>query len=130
MTGRLASFFTLFLLASFARAADRPTDPREALKPFQDLIGSWRGTGEPEGTRQEKQRGFWIETMSWEWGFKGQDAWLQVMFEKSKHFTKGELRYLPEKDAYQFTVSTPAKESLIFTGTQKDSRLTLEREDP
>ena len=68
--------------------------------------------------------------MTWEWGFKGQDAWLQVTFDKSKHFTKGELRYLPEKDAYQFTVSTPAKESLAFTGTQKDSRLTLERDDP
>ena len=89
------------------RAADKPT-AKEALRGFNDLIGSWRGTGEPEGTRQEKQRGFWIETMSWEWGFKGQDAWLQAMFEKSKHFTKGELRYLPEKDAYQFTVSTPA----------------------
>src|SRR5262245_14549573 len=67
---------------------------KEALQPFNDLIGSWRGTATPAGTKEEQQKNFWVETITWEWQFKGKDAWLTVSFEKSKHFTKGTLRYL------------------------------------
>src|SRR5438105_2349034 len=89
----------VFLLVSglVASAADTapPRRPKEALQAFNDLIGSWRCTGQPEGSRAEKQRGFWTESMDWQWQFKGDDAWLEVAFDKGKHFTKGELRYLP-----------------------------------
>src|SRR5437764_216646 len=30
-----------------------PASPKEALQPFKDLIGSWKGSGAPEGTREE-----------------------------------------------------------------------------
>ena len=55
------------LLVMVTAEAVRPADkaaqptPREALQKFQDQIGSWRGTGQPEGSREEKQRGFWQE---------------------------------------------------------------------
>jgi hypothetical protein len=103
--------------------------PKQALQELQDLIGSWKGTGVPSGTRDEKQKGFWTETVSWEWQFKDKDAWFKVAFDKSKHFTGGDLRYLPDKDVYQLTLATPNKESLIYTGQVKDRILTLERED-
>src|SRR5262249_58372315 len=103
--------------------------PREALQALNDLIGPWRGTGMPEGTQQEKQKGFWVEKLAWQWQFKGDDAWLEVAFDKGKHFTKGELRYLPGEDRYRFTVQTPAKETLTFVGALADRRLTLERAD-
>ncbi len=102
---------------------------REALKPFNDLIGSWRGTGTPEGTREEKQKGFWIETLNWSWQFKGDDAWLTATIDKGKYFTKGELRYLADKDSYQLTLTTAAKDRVVFTGKLDDGRLTLTRED-
>ena len=75
-------------------AADAPAKrpAREALKPFNDLIGTWRGTGTPEGTREEKQRGFWTEKLTWSWQFKGDDAWLTATIDKGKYFTKAELR--------------------------------------
>jgi YHS domain len=112
-------------------AADAPTkrNPKEALKEFNSLIGSWRGTGEPEGTRQEKQRGFWVESQNWEWQFKGDDAWLKVDIDKGKYFARGELRYLPDKDLYRLTLVTPDKEELAFDGPLKDGKLTLERAD-
>ena len=103
--------------------------PREALQPFNDLIGAWRGTGEPEGTRAEKQKGFWVESINWSWAFKGDDAWLTTTFDKSKYFAKGELRYLPDKDAYQLTLTTVDKEKQTFSGKLDDRRLTLTRED-
>ena len=128
---RLALALLLPAFVCPAAGADAPAKPtpREALQAFNDLIGSWRGSGEPSGTREEKQKGFWQETIAWEWRFKGDDAWLAATIEKGKHYTAAELRYLPDKAVYQLTVKTPAKESLTFTGSLKDKRLTLERTD-
>jgi hypothetical protein len=111
--------------------ADAPAQrsPKEALQAFNELIGSWRATGEPEGTRQEKQRGFWTESLRWRWQFKGDDAWLKVAVEKGKYFTKGELHYLPDKDLFQLSLTTVTNETLTFQGPLKDHVLSVERHD-
>jgi hypothetical protein len=101
--------------------------PRKALQPFGELIGSWRGTGNPAAPAGGKAD-FWVETIAWEWQFKKDDAWLKVSFEKSKNFTDGELRYMPEKEEFALTLKTPAKDTLTFTGPLKEKVLTLERE--
>src|SRR5262245_22455247 len=121
----------VLLLASAGVQADdsAPRKPREALQAFNDLIGSWRATGTPEGTPAQKRSGFWTETMSWEWQFKGDDGWLTVAFDKGKHFVKGELRYLPDKDHYRLTLLTTAKETHVYEGELKDRGLTLKRDD-
>ena len=122
-----------FLVCVFhpAQSADSPVhrSPKEALQDLNELIGSWNGTGEPEGTRQEKQRGFWTETLRWRWQFKGADAWLKVEVEKGKYFTGGELRYQPDQDRFQLTLNTVANQTLNFQGRLKDHVLTLERQD-
>jgi YHS domain len=129
---RIGLMMVLVVAAARAGAVEdkpAPRSARAALRAFNGLIGSWRATGTPEGTRAEKQRGFWTESMNWEWQFKGKDAWLKVDFDKGKHFAKGELRYLPDKDQYQFTVQTTAKESLSFSGPLQERRLVLDRVD-
>src|SRR5258708_5660663 len=125
--GLMAGLLVLLYMAGPALAEE--AGARKALQPFNNLIGSWRGTGTPEGTREEKQAGFWTESLTWAWAFKGDDAWLTVAFDKGKYFRKGELRYLAEKSLYQLTLSTPARDGLIFTGKLEDARLTLTRED-
>src|SRR5438094_1333028 len=105
----------------------RPASAREGLQPLNVLVGSWKGTGYPEGTREERAAGFWTETIAWQWQFKGEDAWLAVTFDKGKYFSAGELRFLPEKPAYQLTLTTPEKTALTFVGTLKDKVLTLDR---
>jgi hypothetical protein len=132
MTRHQISLLAFLLLPAWAvLAADQPAKrtSKEALRSFNELIGSWRAAGTPEGTREEQQRGFWTETLNWRWQFKGDDAWLKVAFEKGKYFTKGELRYLPDKDLYRLILTTTAKETLTFEGRQKDRILTLDRED-
>lgn len=118
-------------LAGTALATDPLEKPsaREALRPFNDLIGSWRATGAPQGTRQQKQTGFWTEGISWEWQFKGADAWLKVVFDKGKYFTRGELRPLPGKGRYRLTLRTIEEEDQTFEGELEDNRLTLQRTD-
>jgi hypothetical protein len=110
--------------------ADPPAakSPREALQPFGDLIGVWNGTGTPTGTREEVQKNFWTEKMTWEWQFKGNDAWLKVAFEKSKNFTAGELRYVPKTEQFAFTITTPKKEKLTYVGALHNKTLTLDRD--
>jgi YHS domain-containing protein len=125
---------TVFLLLPALVAAAPAEAPaqrtaKEALRPFNDLIGSWRGTGEPYGTRAERQKGFWEEKIAWQWQFKGEDAWLLADVEKGKHFTRAELRYLPAGDRYELKLTTPQKETLAFEGPLKDKQLTLDRRD-
>jgi hypothetical protein len=124
-------FLALFLVPA-AQPADPPAprNPREALQPFNELIGSWRGLGTPEGSRDVRQKGLWQETISWEWQFKGNDAWLTASFDKGKHFTSGELRWLPGRNQFQLTLQTTDKQTQIFTGPLQQHRLLLERHDP
>jgi hypothetical protein len=122
----------IFLIAgSMAAAEDAPAKktPKEALQALNELIGSWRGTGTPEGTREEQQKNFWTETIKWDWQFKDADCWLRLVVEKGKYFTAGEMRYLADKDRYQLTLEATDKTSLVFTGELKDDRLTLDRTD-
>jgi hypothetical protein len=121
----------LVYLAGFSLAAEtsEKKTPKKALQALNDLIGSWRGTGEPNGTREEKQRDFWQENITWEWRFKGKDVYLRAAFDRGKYFSVAELRYLPEKDRYQLTATTPDKEKPVFEGTLDKKRLLLERTD-
>ncbi len=135
-------YATVFLLIFSASAipdtpklpdTKKPSSPKEALQPFNVLVGSWKGSGAPEGTMAERAAGAWTETDSWGWQFKGDDAWLAVTIEKGNHFTSGELRYTPvkEKDEARYTLklTTLSKSTATFTGTLKDKVLTLDRTD-
>jgi YHS domain-containing protein len=121
---------TAILLVTLALHAANQTEkaPREALQPFNELIGSWRGTATPNGTKDEQMRNFWQETITWEWQFKDKDAWLAVAFDKSKHFLKGALRYDAKKDQFVLTLGTLAKQEKTFTGKLQDHVLTLDTE--
>jgi len=126
MIRHLLSFAVLVVLvAAYADEEKAKADPREALQPFNDLIG----TGEPEGSAQEKQKGFWRETVNWSWKFKGDDAWLTVAFGKGKHFKNGELRFLPDKERYQLKLTTVDNKEQTFEGVLKGRSLALERID-
>lgn len=134
-----ASLLALALMSPCAPCeCDAPKAPtaKDALQPFNILVGSWKGSGAPDGTKEERVAGAWEETVSWEWKFKDQDAWLEVTFAKGKYYTKGELRYTPDKakDAparYTLKTTTPDKTTATFAGvlTDKDKVLALTRTD-
>jgi hypothetical protein len=125
----------LLLTGADAPKPELPKTAKDALQPFNVLVGSWRGSGVPEGTKEEREAGAWSETAEWVWQFKEQDAWLAVSFAKGKYFSKGELRYTPEKDQVRFTLklTTPDKSTATFVGSlvEKDKVqvLALDRTD-
>ena len=57
---RIAAIVVAFPVLALAGEPAK-VSPRTALQPFQSLIGTWKGTGVPEGTREERQSGFWTE---------------------------------------------------------------------
>jgi YHS domain-containing protein len=116
------------LLATTVRADDpAKIDSRQALQPLQGLVATWKGTGTPEGTREERQN-FWIENDTWVWQFKDGGAFLAGKFDGGRYFIRGEIRPT-SKDHFQLTVETPTKQKLAFEGELKEGRLTLERTD-
>ena len=127
------SVVLLVLLIGMAEPPPGSVTAKAALQPFNVLVGSWKGSGAPEGTREERAAGAWEETIRWAWSFKSSDAWLTVTFDKSQHFTKGELRFTPARDkpdaGPRFTMRLTAldKSSREYTGTFKNKVLTLER---
>jgi len=129
----LALLSSLALLPTAAGPPAQPPTPKDALQPFNVLVGSWKGSGVPEGTRDERAAGAWSETITWIWKFKNSDSWLAVTFEKGKHFSRGELRYTPEPNnstpLYTLTLTAPDKSTSRFVGTLKDKVLTLDRAD-
>lgn len=131
--GRFAvlSLFTLALICVSSNSAEpeKKNSAREALKPFNTLVGKWNAAGVPDGTPAERQNGHWSEVLEWGWKFKGEDAWLTVAFEKGKYYTRGELRPTDKADVFQFKVETKDKKTQTFQGTFKDRYLTLERTD-
>jgi hypothetical protein len=130
-TAKILLLVLLTLLGQAAFAADPSSGatPREALRPFNDLIGSWKGVGTPEGTLAEKNKGLWQETMSWEWQFKDGDAWLKATFEKGKYFAEATLRHLPEKGQFQLALTTTDRQTLTFIGPLAEEKLIVERRD-
>lgn len=124
------SLIALSLVLSATLGADEKKPPSiEALKPFNNLIGKWNASGVPEGTLEDRNKGHWNETIAWEWHFKGDDAWMTVVFEKGKYFVRGELRHVPKDNTYQLKVETIDKQSQVYLGTYKDKTLSLDRVD-
>lgn len=121
----------LCFLALTVLFVDDKSSPKDALKGFQELIGSWRATGEPAtGSSAEKSKGFWKETISWSWKFKGNDAWLTFTIDKGKHFTSGELRSQGD-DKFQLIMTGPDGKKQTFEGklASNGRKLVAERTD-
>jgi len=119
------------LLAVAAEPVRPNPSPREGLQPLNSLIGTWKGTGYPEGvSKEERAAGMWTESVTWGWAFKDQDAWLTLRFIKSKHFDTGEVRFSTSPGApFRLTLTTPEKQTLRYSGQLTDKTLTFTRTD-
>jgi hypothetical protein len=130
------------LLLAQAPAPPSERSDKEALQPFNDLIGTWKCTGTPSGSKEEQVRNFWTEKLEIQWQFKGKNAWLLFEFKKGERqpaattplvpMVRGELRPIPKSDGYQFdlvTAGTAGDKKHTFTGRRVGKQLTLEREE-
>ena len=119
----------LVLNTNVSQTAETPQEKQAimtALQSFNDYIGGWSGNGEWKTGKSE----FWKETMSWGWKFsKDGPATLTVEFKDNKQFTKGELKYSPDKKVYQLVVAGTDKKEHVFEGKIVRKVLELARVD-
>ncbi len=91
------------LAASGLPAADEPAGARladqAALKPYGPLVGTWRGTGQPQRGRSA---GAWTESASWAWKLSNDSAALAIDVEKGKFLKAAMLG--PGKEAGAFVL--------------------------
>jgi YHS domain-containing protein len=120
----LGAFLPLADAGKKKKDDDETLDPKEALQALQDFIGTWKGSADG------KKLGFWTEKSSWSWRFKGKDAWMSFEVENSKLYKSGEVRYLPDKAKYQFTIINKAGKKGVYEGELKKNLLTVERVNP
>jgi hypothetical protein len=115
------------LLAPAAFAADEDNPTKEALQSLNEYIGLWKGAGGPDRSSAPEN---WKENVSWAWKFKAGDVWITVEFENGKYFTKGEMRYMPEKKKYELTLVDKKDRKQVFAGDlNKKGYLNLDRVD-
>ena len=115
-----------------AEPVEKPKTGKEALQPLNGLIATWKGTGYPDGSREERAKGFWVEKLEWGWKFKGDEASLTLTIADGKYFKAGELRYLHRAEEYELRLVALDKSEHVFRGPltfgkQKEPILTLER---
>jgi hypothetical protein len=110
-------------------AADSAPSARDALSPFNPLIGKWNAAGVPDGSAEEKQKGHWSEVMDWSWRIKGDDARLVVVFDNGKYYKSGELRHAAKNNSYNLQLETTDNKQVNFTGILKNREVTFERTD-
>jgi hypothetical protein len=112
----------LLLLAGQILADDGPAkttdDDKAQLAKIQQLVGMWRGVGQP---RRGSTTDSWIEQADWQWSFAGGTS-LVGKLPEGKYFHKIKL-VRGQKEGEYTLLATPADggEQLTFTGTLADS---------
>jgi hypothetical protein len=104
---------------------------KEALQALQEFIGEWKGNGSPEKAKPAPKE-LWSENLSWGWRFKGDDVYLQLNIKDGQLLKGGQMRFLPEKKAYEFTAMDKDGKKAVFQGAYDADKhaLTLEHVDP
>jgi hypothetical protein len=84
-----------------------------AMQPLQIMLGKWRGTTNKEFKGFKK-----VDEVEWIWDFRTSRAEpaLVVTSDKSPYIREGRLTYLPSRQQFQFTATTPEGAQHVMTG--------------
>ena len=118
LAGSVLATLGLLAIAADDGASARRAD-QEALKVHGDLVGSWRGTGQP---KRGQSTGAWKENASWAWKLSGDSAALQIEVESGKYLKSALLR--PGKGEGEYTLEATLADGSkrTFAGKIADDR--------
>jgi len=97
--------------------ADEAPGPRReaqaALKPYGPLVGTWRGTGQPQRGRAA---GSWREAASWAWKLSADSAALEIAIEDGKYVKSALLRPGDGPGSYRLDATLADGSTRSFSG--------------
>jgi hypothetical protein len=129
LTAALLGASATYLLE--AAPSKEQKEQKEKLRELSDVfIGGWKGSGATKEQPKAKDP-FWTEKVTWNWKFKGDDAWLALTFEGGKFLKSGEIHWNAKTEKYELTaVPVQGKDKLTFEGEFEKEKLTFTRTDP
>lgn len=96
---------------------------KSALSELNDLIGGWRGVGQP---KRGSTQGAWLESAEWVWDFSSEVA-LRYKVEKGKLLTGAALTYDPKSQRYRLHAQFAGDAAREYAGQfDDDQRLVLD----
>lgn len=104
--------------------ADRQT-AKEALSVFNDLIGGWRGVGQP---RRGSNRGAWRQNAEWVWDFEPDSIGIKYDVSDGKLVRNGRVTWDAKAEAFQLELTTPDDLQRTYRGKQDRSKIILSSE--
>lgn len=113
---------TLTLCAVEQTQKPEENPAQTALAEFNDLIGGWRGIGQPQ---RGSARGAWKETADWAWSFENKEPALMYQVEDGKHLASVRLTYAPKEEQYRAKVTYADESTRNFAGKLDEKRLAL-----
>lgn len=109
------------LMAAEAQDADeRREEGQEALQVFNDLIGGWRGVGQP---RRGSNRGAWRENAEWVWDFQQDEVAVNYVVDEGKLARRARVTWNAEDDVLQLDLETPDGSRRTYRGEQDQNRI-------
>lgn len=97
---------------------------KEALAAFNDLIGGWRGTGQP---RRGSAQGAWREDAEWVWEFGEHKGDVAIRYDVKDGMLLKSARLTYDAQAKQFllTATTPDEQTIKYAGRHEGGKFTF-----
>jgi YHS domain-containing protein len=130
---RVAAVASVFAVCLSTAAQDERTKPRaeadraakEALAPFNDLVGGWRGVGQP---RRNSRADSWQEKAEWVWEFDGGTPGVRYDVKDGKLLESALVTYDVGAKQFLLKAKLPGDEERTYSGKFAGKQLVLESE--
>jgi len=104
------------------QSADQRRSAQKALAGFNDLIGGWRGVGQP---RRGSNRGAWRQNAEWVWDFQPDSVGVKYDVSDGKLAESGRVTWDPKAEEFVLVLETPDEQQRIYRGRQEGNRTVL-----
>lgn len=102
--------------------AEARREAQDALSDFNDLIGGWRGVGQP---RRGSNQGAWRQNAEWVWDFEPESVGIKYVVRDGKLVSTARVTWDPQAEEYVLTLTTPAKQQRVYRGGKEGERIVL-----
>jgi hypothetical protein len=97
-------------------------EAQEALSDFNDLIGEWRGVGQP---RRGSNQGAWRQNAEWVWDFEPESVGVKYVVNDGKLVSTARVTWDAAAEQYVLTLTTPESQQRVYRGRKEDERIVL-----
>lgn len=96
---------------------------QEALADFNDLIGGWRGVGQP---RRGSNRGAWRQNAEFIWDFQPDSVGILYQVDDGKLVAMARVTWDASQKEYVLTLSTPEESERVYRGRKDGKKIVLD----